>query len=213
MAFADDWQMKITVDNQYDIYFGTSMATNTHVGGDTVWGTMETYSVTGRAATDYLYVTTSSDRAVAQGFLGEFANTTTSTTILTGAQQFEVFRAGDWLMPIFGMSGAWPANVQPTATQTDAAIAFATTNNLWTPCATGGRINQTGQTSPWVVFPAISASAEWIWSPATGGGNPLVPGANHGEFLVFRIVGSAVPAPGAPALLGLAVLFGARRRR
>jgi hypothetical protein len=213
LALADDWQMMITVDNQYDIWFGTSTATNTHVGGDTVWSTMETYSVTGRAPTDYLYVTTSSDRAVAQGFLGQFTNTTTGNTILTGDPQFEVFRAGDWLMPLFGMSGAWPANVQPTQAQTDAAIAYATLNNLWTPSATGGRINQTGFTSPWIVFPAIDPSAQWIWAPATGGGNPLVPGANHGEFLVFRISGSAVPAPGAVVIFAVAGLIAGRRRR
>lgn len=210
-AGADDWLIRMTVDNQYDLYFGNSMMTTTYVGGDTWWPTMETYTVLGRAPTDYLYVTTASDRSVAQGFLGSFRNLTTLTTVLTGDVAWEVFRAGDHLMPIFGMGGAWPANLLPTAAQTDAAIAYATVNGLWTPAVSAPGYTNPGL-GPWGAFPLIDPSAQWVWAPSASGGNPLVPGANHGEFLIFRIVGVA-PSPGAAATLGFAALFAARRRR
>ncbi|MCC6285716.1 MAG: hypothetical protein IT439_10560 [Phycisphaerales bacterium] len=210
-AHADDWLIRMTVDNQYDLYFGTSMMTTTTVGGDTYWPTMETYSVLGRAPTDYLYVTTASDRSVAQGFLGSFRNLTTSTTVLTGDVAWEVFRAGDYLMPIFGTPGPWPANLLPTVAQTDAAIAYATTNGLWTPAVSWPGYTNPGL-GPWGAFPLIDPTAQWVWAPAAGGGNPLTPGADHGEFLIFRIVGIA-PAPGSVAVLGAMGLLASGRRR
>lgn len=210
-AMAEDWTIRMTVDNQYATYFGTSMATSAFVGSDTDWTSTETYNVTGRASTDYLYVTTASDRSAAQGLLGTFTNTTTGNTIMTGNPAWQAFRAGDYLQQIFGNPGPWPANVLPTPAQLDAAIAYATTNNLWTAAVTApGYTNGVG---PWGARPGISSNASWIWAPAVGGGNPLTPGANHGEFIVFRIVGEAVPTPGAVALLGLGGLIAGRRRR
>lgn len=211
-AMADDWTIRMTVDNQYSTYFGTSMSTTAFVGSDGNWPTMETYNITGRAPTDYLYVTTASDRSTAQGFLGSFHNTTTGNVLVTGTAPWQAFRAGDYLQQIFGMAGAWPANVLPTTSQLDAAIAYATTNNLWTASATAAGYTNPGA-GPWGAFPAIPSSASWIWAPAVGGGNPLTPGADHGEFIVFRIVGEAVPTPGAVALLGLGGLIAGRRRR
>ena len=35
---AEDWEIYMTVDNQYDVYFGTPTATNFHAGGDTYVG-------------------------------------------------------------------------------------------------------------------------------------------------------------------------------
>jgi MYXO-CTERM domain-containing protein len=212
VAMADDWVIRMTVDNQYSAYYGTATATTGFVGADNNWFTMETYTVTGRAPTDYWYVATASDRSVAQGFLGSFTNITTGVTILTGQPEWEVFRAGDHLQQIFGMSGPWPANVLPTQPQIDAAIAYATALNLWVPAVSWPGYTNPGA-GPWSAFPAISSGASWIWAPAAGGGNPLQPGANHGEFLVFRIVGEAVPTPGAAVLLGLGGLVASRRRR
>ncbi len=99
----------------------------------------------------------------------------------------------------------------PTTGQVDAAIAYATTNNLWTATASAAGATNPG-TGPWFGFSAIPSTARWIWAPSTGGGNPLVPGANHGEFLVFRIAG-VVPTPAAASLLAFAGLSAARRRR
>lgn len=211
-AMADNWVIRMTVDNQYSAYYGTSMATTGFVGSDNNWFTMETYNVTGRSPTDYWYVATASDHSVAQGFLGSFVNTTTGNTILTGDRAWEVFRAGDYLQPIFGMSGPWPTNVLPTQAQVDAAIAFATTNNLWTPAVSVPGYTNPGL-GPWSAFPAIPSNAMWVWAPDAAGGNPLVPGADHGEFLVFRIVGAASPAPGSASLLALGGLLVSRRRR
>jgi len=76
---ADNWTMTITVDNQYDIYFGDSFLTvPTFVGGDVNWPTVETWSITGVSPTAFLYVATASDHGVAQGFLGAFTNLTTA---------------------------------------------------------------------------------------------------------------------------------------
>lgn len=47
-AVADDWVMTITVDNQYDIYFGTDTTTTFHAGGDNNWFTVETWNAFGR---------------------------------------------------------------------------------------------------------------------------------------------------------------------
>lgn len=209
-ASLEDWNIKITVDNQYHIYFGTNTTTTANIGGDSNWFTMETYSVTGRAPTDYLYVSTASDQSVAQGFLGSFENVTRGVTILTGAPDWEVFRAGDHLMALFGMSGTWPFNVMPTQAQVDTAIAYATANNLWTPAASHPGYTNPGL-GPWFAFPAIPSNAQWIWAPSSTGGNPLQPGGDHGEFLVFRIAG--IPSPGAGALLALGGLVALRRRR
>lgn len=56
-AQADDWTMAITVDNQYDIYFGDAYLTvPTFVGGDLNWPTVETWSITGVSSTAFLYV-------------------------------------------------------------------------------------------------------------------------------------------------------------
>lgn len=212
IAVADDWTIKMTVDNQYSTYFGTSMATSAFVGSDNWWPTVETYNVFGRAPTDYLYVATASDRSVAQGFLGSFHNTTTGNTILTGSSAWQAFRAGDYLQQIFGNAGPWPANVLPTSAQLDLAIAYATVNNLWTAAVSVAGYNNPGL-GPWGALPGIPSSASWVWAPASGGGNPLEPGADHGEFIVFRIVGEAVPAPASLGLLGLGGLIGLRRRR
>jgi len=212
-ALGDNWTIRMTVDNRYDAYLGTSTATTSLVGSDANWPTMETYNVTGVNSTDFWYVTTSSDRSVAQGFLASFTNTTTAITINTGSVAWQVFRAGDHLLPIFGTpNGAWPTNLQPTVSQTDAAIAYATANNLWTATASSPGYTNPGA-GPWGAFPLISGSARWVWAPDSTGGNPLQPGANHGEFLIFRIEGQAIPTPAAAALLGLGGLMAVGRRR
>jgi hypothetical protein len=212
-ALAEDWTMKMTVDNQFAVYFGTNMATNYSAGGGNNWGNTYTINATGRAATDYLYVATASDYSVSQGFIGQFTNTTRGTTVLTGAPDFQVFAAGQYLQQLFGMSGAWPVNIMPTQAQVDAAIAFATTNGLWTN--TDGYANwdnrSTGNITTWGHRPGISDFAQWIWHNTPGYTNPFTPGADHDEFLVFRING--VPAPGVAGLLGAAAVFANRRRR
>lgn len=94
------------------------------------------------------------------------------------------------------------------AAQVNAAVNYATNNNLWVQPVAGG-VNGVG---PWGFRSGISANARWIWHSANGDPDPTTPGHNHDEFLVFRIAG-AVPTPGAATLVGLAIGVATRRRR
>lgn len=213
-AVGDDWTINITVDNQYSIYFGNNLTTNTFVGSDTNWTTTDTWNAVGMNPTDYAYVATASDRAVAQGFLADFNNTTQNYQFRTGGLVWEVFAAGPHLMAMYGMAGSWPANLLPTQAELDTAITYAETNNLWvTPAEFANWDNRiVGNITTWGHRPGINAISEWIWHAPPGfGGNPFSPGANHDEFLVFRVQG--IPTPGAAAVLALGGLLGLRRRR
>ncbi|MBI4578310.1 MAG: PEP-CTERM sorting domain-containing protein [Planctomycetes bacterium] len=223
IAQADNWDAWLTVDNQFDVYFGTPLATNFYAGGGTNWAVSYNFTATGRPPTDYLYVATASDFSVAQGFIGIFTNTTTSTSIVTGSSVWEVFPAGAYLQQIFGMSGSWPYLTMPTQTQVDAAIAYATLNNLWVAPSTAPGYDNDPPTPttpyfyPWgsLVLPNIPSNAQWIWYDS-GGSTPgpyAVPinGFNHDEFLVFRVPGIA-PEPASAALLALGGLAMLRRR-
>lgn len=218
-ALADDWAMTITVDNQYDIYFGTPTATDYYAGGDTTWSTIETYNAYGRAPTDYLYVSTASDHSVAQGFIGVFSNVTQGTTIKTGDAAWEVFPAGKYLQLIDpSWPAIWPASVQPTQSEVDQAIAYAEANGLWQPTSFDPTWTNASHGGPWPTnLPGIPSDANWIWHDAgVVSGSPYEDpygGANQEEFLVFRIAGDAVPAPATGVLFPAAALALLRRRR
>lgn len=217
-ALADDWTMSITVDNQYDIYFGTPTTTNFFAGGDSTWSTVETYNAFGRLPTDYLYVATASDHSVAQGFMGEFTNVTTSTTIKTGDAAWEVFPAGAYLQSInSSWPATWPAGTQPTQSEVDQAIFYAETNGLWVPTSFDPSWTNGSHGGPWPTnIAGLPSDVNWIWhdSGATSSWSYADPygGADHDEFLVFRIAGAA-PTPGAGAALALGAVALLRRRR
>mgnify|MGYP000145873617 CR=1 FL=1 len=210
-ASADDWTIAITCDNQFDIYFGGSTSTSFVAGGGASWPTTYNYTALNRPGSDYVYVTTASDHSVAQGLIADFTNTTLGLTTSTGAAVWEVFPAGRYLSQL-GFTNPWPANLQPTQAQTDAAIAYAENNGLWIPTSTNPSNNLNGVT-PWGFRSGISAGARWIWHRAPNGpADPLRGGFNHEEFLVFRIPG-AVPTPGVLGILaGAGILVGRRRR-
>ena len=224
-AQADDWDMYITVDNQYDIYFGTPTTTNFFAGGDTTWTTVEYFQALGRLPTDYLYVATASDYSTAQGFIGTFTNTTTNATISTGDTVWEVFPAGAYSATNPYGPGLWPPSLMPTQTQVDTAIAYATANNLWVaPTANPGYDNDPSTPiAPYSwewgwTFANIQPTASWIWYDSgndTYAGTfapvPLI-GFNHDEFLVFRVAG-AVPEPATVVVLVLGGLAALLRRR
>ena len=226
VVYADNWDIHLTVDNQFDVYYGTPMTTNFHAGYGNSWGTEYHYTATGRPSTDYLYVATASDFSVAQGFIGTFQNTTLNTTLSTGDPGWEVFPAGQYLQQLFGMGGAWPYLTMPTQGQVDAAIAYATTNNLWVaPSTAPGYDNDPGTPiTPYsfiwpTPLPNVATGADWIWYNSgrdPGSGFMPVPfnGFNHDEFLVFRVPGVA-PEPASMALLalgGAAALLGRKRK-
>ncbi len=219
-ALADDWQMVITVDNQYDIYFGTPLTTTHHAGGDNNWSSTETWYAYGRAPTDYLYVATASDYTVAQGFIGEFTNLTLGTSIETGDQVWEVFPAGKYLQQIDPTwPSPWPISLMPTQSQVDQAISFATLNNLWVAPTKKPGYDNASSPFPWGIRPGIPGSAFWIWYDSGNDPmvNPYIPapynGFNHDEFLVFRVPG-IVPEPTTALMAaGLGGLALVRRRR
>ena len=220
----EDWDIYITVDNQYDVYFGTPTTTNFYAGGDTTWTTREYYQALGRLPTDYLYVATASDYSTAQGFLGTFTNTTTSTTISTGDTIWEVFPAGAYAATNPFWSSPWPVSQMPTQAQVDTAIAYAEANNLWvSPTVSAGYDNDlstpiTPYSWEWGwTFADIEPSASWIWydsgNDSYAGTVRPVPlmGFNHDEFLVFRVAG-AVPEPTTLGLMAVGGLMLLRRQ-
>jgi len=214
---ADDWTIKMTVDNQYDVYFGDSMSTSLVVGGDTNWMTTETWNVTGAGPSDFLYVSTASDHAVAQGFLGEFENTTQNVTIETGSGLWEVFPAGEWLQVIdASWPAVWPPSVMPTQAEVDQAIAFATTNSLWQTPDSHPDYQNSMSPLPWGTQAGISGTAWWIWHDSGDQASPApypapFDGFNHDEFLIFRVPN--VPEPASAGLLALGSMVVLRRRR
>lgn len=212
---ADTWQINMTVDNQFDAYVGTASATaGTAVGSGSNWATTSSFTVNGMQASDFFYVATASDWSVAQGFLGEFNNTTQNLTFHTGTSAWEVFPVGAYLQQIdSSWPASWPQNLMPTQGQVDQALAFGAANpSVWvTPSEFQNWDNRvTGNITTWGHRSGIDASSEWIWHN-TGSGNPFNPGINHDEFLLFRVRG--VPAPGALSLLATAGMLGVRRRR
>ncbi len=224
----EEWDMNGTVDNEFDIYFGTPTTTNFVAGGGNDWTTEYFYQALGRLSTDYLYVATASDHNVLQGFIGTFTNTTTNATISTGNAAWEVFPAGAYAATNPFWPNPWPASQMPTQTQVDTAIAFAETNGLWvTPTGAPGYDNDLSTPiAPFTIewgstYPNVQSTASWIWYDS--GNDPGIPGFrpaplngfNHDEFLVFRIAGAAVPEPSTIvlAVLGLIGLLGITRRK
>ncbi len=211
-AYADNWTMSLTVDNEFAAYFGTPLATNFLAGTGNNWATTYTYTATGRLPSDYLYVATASDQSVAQGFIGTFTNTTSGLTTDTGSSSWQVFAAGNHPQTNPFFPNPWPAGLMPTQAQVDTAINFATTSSLWV--APDSAPGYTNGVAPWGVRPGIPASASWIWHRGSGVGapaNPLIGSFNHDEFLVFRVPG-IVPAPASLGVMVLAGLVGRRRR-
>jgi hypothetical protein len=224
-ALADNWTMSITVDNYYDIYFGDQLLTTpTLVGGNGNWPDTESWNINGVAASDYLYVATASDHAVAQGFIGVFTNLTTGYTFDTSddlGSPWQVFPAGQYLAALNAIdptipAAVWPAGTQPTVTQVQTAVAYATNNGLWIATDSAPNYTNGDNPAPWGTRPLIPASAEWIWHDS---GNLPYPspfqGGNHNEFLVFRVEGAAVPEPTTFVLVSCGVLVasaGTRRR-
>jgi hypothetical protein len=202
----EDWVMYLTVDNQFDVYFGTPTGTTGAVVGSGGNWTLEfPFTAVGRLPTDYLYVATSSDQFVAQGFIGTFTNVTLDKTTNTGDDVWEVFPAGAYAETNPYGVGLWPAGVMPDQTMVDTAIAFAQMYDLWvTPAAAAGYDNDPSTpispytSEPWATaaYVNIPPEADWIWhqSGTVYAGDMPSPleGYNHDEFLVFRVAG-AVP--------------------
>jgi hypothetical protein len=203
--------MYLTVDNMFDVYFGTpTRTTGEVVGRGTDWQTEYHYTAQGRYSTDYMYVATASDHVVAQGFLGTFTNLSLDKTTITGDPVWEVFPAGAYEATNPHWPDAWPPWTMPTQAQVDTAIAYAEANELWViPVSPPGYDNDpttsiAPSTSEWrnhcnpeCTYDHIPSTARWIWHDSGKGmsttwTNPLA-GFNHDEFLVFRVAGAVGP--------------------
>jgi len=216
LAKADNWDIYLTIDNFGTVYYGTSTQTVGGPVGISNWWPTEDHFVTTQPSNAYLYVATGSDHSVAQGFVGRFTNTTLNKTAFTGDPTWEVFPAGKYASDL-GIPDPWPASLQPTQAQVDAAIAYATVNNLWVAptSAPGYDLDPATSTTPFgyvwgYAFPNIWQSsdlpneAQWIWfeSGLVPSGSYSTPfqGGNHQEFLVFRIPGDVHPPGAIPTL-------------
>ena len=142
-ANADNWEMYITVDNYFDLYFGTGVSTTgAAIGSGNSWPTEYFFTAVSSPLTSFVYIVTSSDQAVARGLIADFRNLTTNQNALSGDSNWAVFPAGAYAATNPFSPGAWPPNTLATQAQVDFAINYATNNGLWvTPTGAAGYDN------------------------------------------------------------------------
>jgi MYXO-CTERM domain-containing protein len=195
----------ITADNHYALY--SSLGSDfTYHGGNEIgyagnpgtynWSQAESWSF---EAGDFLYIAAWSDDAVAQGVLAEFHSDSLGT-ILSGDARWQVYGTNQ---------NRGDGDPHPDAAEIAAHVNFATNNSLWESPFVGG---QNG-IAPWSNIAGISGDARWMWIDVPGDDDPLQGGSGAREMLIYRtVVNSAVPGPGAMALLAAGGLVGGRRR-
>lgn len=205
-AQASDIKVTLTVDNSYALFYGSNQAATNFVGSDFNWTGAETYNFS-LDSTKYLYVVTSSDLSVAQGFLGQFENLSSGYKFYSSDPQWQVAATGLGAnAPYTGSS----ADVALLTQQIDLANAGNDASNGWVNLTAG----PANGSAPWGTIGGIDASAKWVWYSSNGDPDPTTPGYNHDEWLMFRIAVAATPdnpVPSAPepstlvlALAGLA---------
>lgn len=147
---------------------------------------------------DVFYIAAWSDDSVAQGLLGQFLFGG-NNLLLTGDPRIQTFRTG---------ISRDTDDPRPSDASVTTQVNLANATNGWrTPSVYLPNLNTT---LPWGQIPGITDDAQWIWSDSPNGENVFFPGADYGEYVLFRIV---VPTPGAVALLGLGGLVSLRRKR
>lgn len=190
-VYAISMTATITADNNYALFHGIKMATDstdvsyvgrnetTDVGvpGTYNWSEAESFSFS-MAYDEYIYIAAWSDDSYAQGLLGQF----NSNSILTKANaKWEYWLTyKDLDVPSDG----------PSLADLASEIAAANTSG-WTQVT---KYVDHGL-GPWGTVAGISLGADWIW------GTDLVPGSNKGEWQLFRY-GPVVPEPSTMFLLG-----------
>jgi len=215
---ADAIKVSLTVDNSYALYVGDVNGATSFVGSDGNWPSVETYNFN-LASGAYLYVVTASDRAAAQGFLGQFENLTNNYKFYSNDPQWQVMATGLGAgAPYDGTA----ASLNLLSAEIVDANGGGNASLGWQNFTAGGA-NGIG---PWGAMAGIDAAARWVWYGAGNCNltNPTAGGCDAGEWLVFRIAVAAtpddptgtgqLPEPASLALAGLGLLAaGACRRR
>ncbi len=196
----------ITADNHYSLYSnaggsisligGNESGASGSTGGYN-WSHAETFTFN---AGDTLYIAAWSDKAVAQGLIGEF-NLGGGQWLRTGDSGWKVIATG---IPL-GTGSAYPA-----ASQIASLVAAADAAGSWMDPFVWSA--NAPSTSPWGAISEIGPEANWVWANPDNRSNPLIGAYDADEYLIFR---TFVPAPGsgaaALAAFGIAGLFSRRR--
>lgn len=192
----------VTADNHYGLYSGDLSGTvmsfyganepGSGGAGGYNWTQPESYSFT--TTDQYIYIAAWSDDSIAQGLLADF--TIDGNKLLSGDPVWEVWDTGNDLD-----DGASPPSVVDMGTQ----IALANSAG-WKQIVVGG-VNGAG---PWGAVAGIDSNAKWMWYDGAIAGDAFAPGADHGEYLIFRT--SIVPEPASLGLLGAGLAVLMRRR-
>jgi hypothetical protein len=210
-AFAQTaFTVTVTADNQYGLYTGTETSADLYVGGafnTSAAGIFqpETYNLT-LPDSGYIYITAWSDLSVYQGLMARFDSS--AGTFYAGQSGWEVTATG-----IFRANGAAPVTLPDLSTEIINANNGTNPAGGWvTP--TLGDLNNNGSLWGATVGGGMGPDANWTWYDSGDDSNPNAPfvGFNHDEYLIFRLPVN-IPAPGAAAVLGVALLGAARRRR
>lgn len=208
-ANAIPFEVDITVDNSYALFYGTQTTATNFVGSDNNWPTVEQYAFD-LPANNYIYVVTQSDLAVAQGFLAQFTNLLTNERFYSHDSQWQVTATGRYG---FAPYDSTPASFAELNSQLALANAGTNPSAGWVATTAG---NANGS-APWGNLSSIDSAARWSWyNSKKDGSDPTQGGFNHDEYLIFRInVGAqSVPEPSSILLftLGLVGLGLARRK-
>ena len=181
-------EVALTIDNTYALYYGTVISADAFVASDSDWPSAEIHPLT-LPDNGYIYVVGSADEFIAQGFLAQVTNTTTSDRFYSDDPRWQVTCTGTRT----GTRAEAPSLSDLT---TEIVKANAGTN----PC--GGWVSTTvGQKNlnarPWKTIAGIDNAARWVWYDSNLDDRMCAPfvGYNHNEYLIFRVLVEAPPAP------------------